>query len=130
MNETDYEKAKRVIVTTISRSIAKDGSIMKCEPSKISKIVFERYSNATNGTLKLFQYSSSTATNNKPYTYQNMIPISLFNKIDECLSMVVLSETEGDDLDSFLNEPFNPMTDLKCGGCGNSDDKCYCKDEE
>ena len=67
----------------------------------ISKFVFEKYSNASLGKLKMFFYSTGSQNNNHPYMYKRQMSIKKFALIVELHDSLVHGKDD-DGLDDLL----------------------------
>ena len=98
-NYTTDEKIEileNVIANSYSKNETSDSGYLD-----ISKLVYEEYSNAIKGSLKLFFYSSGKEANNKPYKYHKQITWEMFGLIRSIQKELSLDDTENS-LDSLL----------------------------
>ena len=124
--KTKYKQSIGIINKLISGCVDSKGLFLECEPKNVSKIVFERYSNAIKGKLKVFMYTVGKESNNHPYTYNKDITRNQFVMIDD--SFVCIRDYGiGEGLDDLFSEPYVDIMDsLKCGDCNKSGKECTC----
>ena len=108
--KTKYKQSVVIINKLISGCVDSKGLFLECEPKNVSKIVFERYSNAIKGKLKVFMYTVGKESNNHPYTYNKDITRNQFVMIDD--SFVCIRDYGIDeDLDDLFSEPYVDIMD-------------------
>lgn len=113
MKQTD--KAVHFFTQLIKNSTATDGSKpLDMTPADISKIMFERLTDAEVGNLKLFFYSTARSTNNKPYKFNKKVSIKHLKQILELQDQLrSLKSNEAEDVMDLFDEPIGePLADL------------------